>query len=67
MDRYQYLPAPKDSKIVSEMKEVISMILDKIEDTNERIKRRDVYEAKIRESDKNDKDEKEMEMENKEL
>jgi hypothetical protein len=48
VDRYEYLPAPKDSKIVSEMKEVISMILDKIEETNERIKRRDLYEAKIR-------------------
>ena len=48
VDRYEYLLAPKDSQIVSEMKEVISMILDKIEETNERIKRRDLYEAKLR-------------------
>ena len=45
VDRYQYLRAPKDSELVAELKEVISMILDKIEDTHEQIGVRTVYEA----------------------
>jgi hypothetical protein len=52
VDRYQYLPAPKDSKIVSEMKEVISMILDKIEDTYEQIGTRAAYENEKRKMEK---------------
>ncbi len=52
VDRYQYLPAPKDSKIVSEMKEVISMILDKIEDTHEQIGTRAAYESEKRKMEK---------------
>ena len=52
VDRYQYLPAPKDSKIVSEMKEVISMILDKIEDTHEQIGTRVAYESEKRKMEK---------------
>ena len=45
IDRYQYLPAPFDNEVVIEIKDVMSAILDKIEDTYEQIGVRTLYEA----------------------
>ena len=37
MNRFPYLPKPDDSPYVVEMKDVISCVLDKIEDTHDQI------------------------------
>jgi len=45
VDRFAYLNKPNDSEIVKEIKEVITCLLDKIEDTSEQIGVRVAYES----------------------
>jgi tetratricopeptide (TPR) repeat protein len=61
VDRYQYLPAPKDSATVGELKEVISMILDEIEDAHERINRKNLYKKESQSMKKTNTEKNEIE------
>ena len=57
VDRFAYLPKPNDSDTVLEIKDVITLILDKIEDTHDQIGIRKNYEdekKKIIQEKKND-------------
>lgn len=48
VDRFHYLPKPGDSDEVKELKETISCVLDKIEDTHEQMKLRPQFEEEKR-------------------
>ena len=47
VDRFPYLPNPTDSEEIKEIKEVVSCLLDKIEDTYEQMTIRPQYQQEV--------------------